>query len=71
VTEEQSTAWVGDQVYDAGRGKEGVITDVKGGIFFLREVYMWARTWTAPNADKLEVTMPRLERNKQRQEQGW
>lgn len=59
---EQKSPWVGDQVYDSNADKEGVITDVKGETFILRPVHTWAHTWTAPCADVLEVTVPRLER---------
>ncbi|WP_159027836.1 hypothetical protein [Streptomyces pactum] len=62
---EKRTPWVGDQVHDAGAGKEGVITDVKrDGTYILREVCSWALTWTVPNAEKLSVTVSREERIK-------
>lgn len=56
MNEEKPRAWVGDQVYDADAGKEGIVNDVKkDGTYILREVWSWARTWTAPNAEKLSV----------------
>ncbi|MFJ4467169.1 hypothetical protein ACIP2X_06540 [Streptomyces sp. NPDC089424] len=61
MTEEQSP-WVGDQVYDSSADQEGIITDVKNGTYILRPVHTWARTWTAPSADTLEITVPRQER---------
>jgi hypothetical protein len=65
VTEQKPTAWVGDQVYDGNAGKEGIVTDVKGGAYILRPVRPhWGETWTAANAEKLTVTVPRLERIK-------
>ncbi|WP_406468071.1 hypothetical protein OH738_10885 [Streptomyces hirsutus] len=67
MTEEKSP-WVGDQVYDADAGREGVISDVKNGTYVLREVDSWARTWTAPSAEKLTVTVPRTERIKRERE---
>ncbi|MEU8556046.1 hypothetical protein ACN6K5_001308 [Streptomyces violaceoruber] len=63
MTEDRSP-WVGDQVFDEEAGKEGVVTDVKGTTFILREVYAWALTWTAQDPDKLTVTVPRQERVK-------
>ncbi|MEU6635690.1 hypothetical protein [Streptomyces rochei] len=63
MTEEKSP-WVGDQVYDADAGKEGIVSDVKSGTYILREVYSWALTWTAQDPEKLSVTVPREERVK-------
>ncbi|MGV9698977.1 hypothetical protein ACWDTR_24865 [Streptomyces sp. NPDC003470] len=68
MTDEGIGAWVGDQVYDEVARKEGIVTDVKGGTFILRELHTWARTWTAPNAKKLRVTVSREQRLKQREE---
>ncbi|MFD6413927.1 hypothetical protein [Nocardia asteroides] len=65
---EETGAWVGDQVYDEVADKEGVITDVKGCTFILREVYSWALTWTSHDAETLRVTVPRQERIKRRAE---
>jgi hypothetical protein len=60
---EKKSPWVGDQVYDADAGKEGIVTDVKrDGTYILRETYSFALRWTVPNADKLTVTVPREER---------
>jgi hypothetical protein len=59
---------VGDQVYDEVAHKEGIVTDVKGGTFILRELYSWALTWTAPSAENLRVTVSREQRLKQREE---
>ncbi|XVV32776.1 hypothetical protein ACQPXT_00010 (plasmid) [Streptomyces sp. CA-100214] len=50
MTHEATGPWVGDQVYDEVAGKEGVITDVKGRTYILREVYSWALTWTSHDA---------------------
>ncbi|AMW13299.1 hypothetical protein A4E84_29680 [Streptomyces qaidamensis] len=68
MSEEKPTAWVGDQVYDSDAGREGVISDVRNGTYVLRAVDSWARTWTAPSAEKLNVTVPRLERVKKERE---
>ncbi|MEU6449577.1 hypothetical protein [Streptomyces sp. NPDC046979] len=68
MSHEGTGAWVGDQVFDEMAGKEGVVTDVKGGLFILREVYAWALTWTAEDSEKLTVTVPREERLKRRRE---
>ncbi|MET7409397.1 hypothetical protein [Streptomyces parvulus] len=68
MTHEATGAWVGDQVYDEVAGKEGVVTDVKGCTFILREVCSWALTWTSHDAKTLQVTVPRQERIKRREE---
>ncbi|MFJ3497754.1 hypothetical protein ACIPPJ_29770 [Streptomyces sp. NPDC086091] len=68
--EERPKAWVGDQVWDEDAGKEGVVTDVRGGVYVLRELYTWALTWTAPGGDRLRVTVPRLERLRRRRARG-
>ncbi|CAL9294288.1 hypothetical protein SUDANB148_02308 [Streptomyces sp. SudanB148_2056] len=67
MTEEKSP-WVGDQVYDADADREGVISDVKNGTYVLRAVDSWARTWTAPSAENLTLTVARLERLKKERE---
>lgn len=64
-------AWVGDQVWDEVANKEGIVSDVKGQTFILREVYAWALTWTALGNEHLTVTVTREERLRRRQEQGW
>ncbi|MEV8542578.1 hypothetical protein [Streptomyces sp. NPDC051572] len=64
--------WVGDQVYDADAGREGIVTDVTGdGTDVLGPVHMWTGTWTAPGDEELEVTLSREERNRQHRELGW
>ncbi|MFF8781238.1 hypothetical protein ACF07W_28525 [Streptomyces sp. NPDC015140] len=68
MTHEATGPWVGDQVYDEVAGKEGVITDVKGRTYILREVYSWALTWTSHDAKTLRVTVPRQKRIKRREE---
>ncbi|MFD4261790.1 hypothetical protein ACFWR9_30265 [Streptomyces sp. NPDC058534] len=65
---EEKPPWVGDQVYDAKAGKEGVVTDVKNGMYILREMYSWALTWTASDAELLSVTVSRKERIKRERE---
>ncbi|MER6853474.1 hypothetical protein AB0A81_40395 [Streptomyces flaveolus] len=66
---EEARPWVGDQVYDANAGKEGIVNDVRSdGTYILREVYSWALTWTTPDAERLSVTVPRHERVKREQE---
>ncbi|CAM5743969.1 hypothetical protein STAFG_8425 [Streptomyces afghaniensis 772] len=63
MTEGKPRAWVGDQVYDASAGKEGIVSDVKrDGTYILREVNSFALRWEAPSAVKLTVTVSRLER---------
>ncbi|MFJ4517439.1 hypothetical protein [Streptomyces sp. NPDC088816] len=69
MSEEKPKAWVGDQVYDADTDREGIVSDVqRDGTYLLREVWAWALTWTAPNAEKLTVTVPRQERVKRSRE---
>lgn len=71
MTEERPRVWVGDQVYDADAGREGIVTDVQSGTYVIGPVYMWAATWTAASADKLEVVLSREERLKRQREHGW
>ncbi|MFL6110280.1 MAG: hypothetical protein ACJ786_02855 [Catenulispora sp.] len=68
MTEERPRVWVGDTVYDPAADREGIVTDVKGGVYVLRPVHTWAGTWTAPDPDKLEVTLTREERLRRREE---
>jgi hypothetical protein len=66
---EENPPWVGDQVFDADAGKEGIVSDVRrDGTYILREVYSWALTWTVPDAENLSVTIPRHERLKREHE---
>ncbi|WP_430376675.1 hypothetical protein [Streptomyces sp. B1-3] len=62
-------AWVGDTVYDPNAEREGVITDVKDGVYVLRPVHTWAGTWTAPVNAELEITLSREERIRRRREE--
>lgn len=71
MSDEQRTAWVGDQVWDEDADKEGIVTDVKGGTFVLHEVYARALTWTAPGPERLKITITREERLRHRKELGW
>lgn len=65
MTKQQTEAWVGDQVWDKEAGREGIVSDMRGdGAYLPREVHAWTVTWTALNADKLTVTVPREERIK-------
>ncbi|MEV0904972.1 hypothetical protein [Streptomyces hokutonensis] len=72
MSEKKPRAWVGDQVYDADAGREGIVTDVMGdGTYVLGPIHMWTATWTAPSDEKLEVVLPRHERLKRHRELGW
>ncbi|WP_405971382.1 hypothetical protein OG496_16425 [Streptomyces sp. NBC_00988] len=72
MTNDKPRVWVGDQVYDADAGREGIVTDVTGdGTYVLGPVHMWTGTWTAPGDEELEVTLSREERNRQHRELGW
>ncbi|MEV5526223.1 hypothetical protein [Streptomyces prunicolor] len=72
MTEKRPRVWVGDQVYDADAGREGIVTDVTGdGTYVLGPLHMWTAPWTAPNDKKLEVTLTREERNRKYRELGW
>ncbi|GGV85689.1 hypothetical protein [Streptomyces griseoloalbus] len=65
----EKSPWVGDQVYDANADREGVISDVRNGTYILRPVHSyWGQTWTAPDPEKLTVTVPRKERIKRERE---
>ncbi|MFF9210501.1 MULTISPECIES: hypothetical protein [unclassified Streptomyces] len=66
---EEKAPWVGDQVHDANADREGVITDVKNGLYILRPVHRyWGETWTAADPEKLTITMSRQERLQNRRE---
>lgn len=69
MSEESPRAWVGDRVYDPHADREGIITDVKGGVYILRPPSTWAGTWTAHDPAQLKVTLSREERLKQRRDQ--
>lgn len=71
MTEERPRVWVGDQVWDDDAGREGIVTDVQGGMYIIGPVYMWAATWTATGDEKLEVVLSREERAERQREQGW
>lgn len=56
-------------MYDANAGRKGIVSDVKrDGTYILRAVDSFALRWTAPNAEKLTVTVPRLVRVKKERE---
>ncbi|SCD55915.1 hypothetical protein GA0115242_10905 [Streptomyces sp. SolWspMP-5a-2] len=60
---ERRIPWVGDQVRDRAAGQDGIVNDVRpDGTYVLRPLHDKFRRWTAPNADALEVTVPREER---------
>jgi hypothetical protein len=58
MTEKTPRVWVGDQVYDADVGKEGIVTDVAGGTYVLCPVHVWAATWTAGAAARWPPRKP-------------
>ncbi|MEU3520626.1 hypothetical protein ABZ770_36135 [Streptomyces sp. NPDC006654] len=60
MSEERPRIWVGDQVWDPAVDREAVVTDVQGGVYYLRPVLMWAVRWTV-DPDKLEITVTREE----------
>ncbi|MFD8726307.1 hypothetical protein ACFV2H_52555 [Streptomyces sp. NPDC059629] len=68
MTETRPKVWVGDQVYDPDAKRQAIVTDVQGGTFYLRPVYMSTGTWTA-DPDRLEVTVTREELLRRRQEE--
>ncbi|MFI0939123.1 hypothetical protein [Streptomyces sp. NPDC021020] len=51
--------WVGDQVTDKSTGREGVITDIREGVYVLRPVRGPVSEWTAHSDEHLAVTTPR------------
>jgi hypothetical protein len=55
--------WVGDQVHDASMGREAIVSDVRDGTtYVLRHLHGGGLTWTAPDPEKLTVTVPREDR---------
>lgn len=55
--------WVGDQVWDEQRKRDGYITDVrKGALYILRPVSGGTTTWVADRPDLLAVRVPREKR---------
>ncbi|KAA0927013.1 hypothetical protein FGF04_31750 [Streptomyces apricus] len=71
MTENPAGAWVGDQVWDEAAEKEGVVTDVKNGVYELRPLNRtWGETWTVRDGTKLTVTVPREERLRRRREEA-
>lgn len=43
-------AWVGDEVHDEDAGRTGMLTDVSGGIYFVRPLTGGGADWTALRA---------------------
>ncbi|MFC4609705.1 hypothetical protein ACFO9E_18070 [Streptomyces maoxianensis] len=56
----QQGPWVGDQVHDEDTGRDGIVTDVRGGRYVLRPLYGMDE-WENENAERLTVTVPRSE----------
>ncbi|MGA5116842.1 hypothetical protein [Streptomyces pseudogriseolus] len=54
-------AWVGDLVFDEDAQREGIIHDVKRGVFHLRPP-AGGQPWTNPDGDRLTVLTPREQR---------
>ncbi|MFF3453726.1 hypothetical protein ACFYXH_05230 [Streptomyces sp. NPDC002730] len=48
---------MGDQVHDEAAGRDGIVTDVRGGTYVLRPL-LGPGEWTAENNEKLTVTVP-------------
>ncbi|KAA0941826.1 hypothetical protein [Streptomyces apricus] len=68
---EEPKPWVGDQVWDEVAEKEGVVTDVKNGVYELRPPNRtWGETWTVLDGTKLRVTVSRQERLRRRREEA-
>lgn len=51
-------AWVGDEVHDEDAGRTGMVTDVSGGIYFVRPLTGGGAEWTQNDPDRLTVTVP-------------
>ncbi|MFC9431087.1 hypothetical protein [Streptomyces sp. NPDC056987] len=49
--------WVGDEVHDAGTGRNGVLTDVRSGIYVLRPLH-GGPEWTSETDAELTVVVP-------------
>ncbi|MFB7111714.1 hypothetical protein [Streptomyces sp. NPDC056291] len=54
-------AWVGDQVFDEDAQREGIVTDVKNGVYLLRPLAGGGAGWLSSTPDQLRVTVPRGE----------
>ena len=55
--------WIGDQVHDEEAQRDGIITDVRAGVYVLRTVY-GAREWTTKNPGHLTIVVPRGKENR-------
>lgn len=62
---QQGKPWVGDKVRDEDAEREGIITDVRGGVYVLRPLYGMGE-WTSEDADRLTVVAPRQEPRRRR-----
>ncbi|MFG1806202.1 hypothetical protein [Streptomyces sp. NPDC049040] len=55
-------AWLGDQVRDEVAERDGIVTDIRQGLFVLRPLYRSTEEWTADSDEQLTVTVPREDR---------
>ncbi|MCK8681297.1 hypothetical protein [Streptomyces lichenis] len=59
---ERTRPWVGDLVHDADTGRQGIVTDVRRGVYVLRpERGPGAWAWTSERPERLGVVVAREE----------
>lgn len=51
-------AWVGDEVRDEEAGRDAMVTDVSGGIYYLRPLSGGGAEWPQNDPKKLTVLVP-------------
>ncbi|WP_049570403.1 hypothetical protein [Streptomyces sp. SBT349] len=55
------TPWIGDEVHDEDAGRDGIVTDVRDGIYVLRPP-LGTTEWTSAHPHRLTVVVPREQR---------
>lgn len=55
-------AWVGDQVRDETAERDGIVTDLRQGLYVLRPLHGSRGEWIADSDEQLTVTVPRENR---------
>ena len=51
--------WVGDLVHDSRTHRDGVVTDVRGGVFVLRLPWSTRGEWDCETSEQLTMLVPR------------
>ncbi|MCK8679498.1 hypothetical protein [Streptomyces lichenis] len=55
------TPWVGDLVHDRDAGRDGIVTDVRGGSVWVLRPELGPGTWTSERPERLELVTSRVE----------